>query len=245
MIRRIPTIAARRPVITAQSLACSIAIDGPTASGKTVVGREVAERLGIGFLDTGMIYRACTLAVLRAGADPEQPAVVIPIVMGIDLDMRWPAPATPRVYLAGEDVTPFLREPDVEQQVSLVSRIPEVRDELVRRQRAIASRQPVVMAGRDIGTRVLVEAETKLFLEASAEIRAQRRLADEIRAGRESSFEEVLAATLRRDTLDNSGARALHREQAASDAIVIETDAREVDQVVAACVSAYGCQGGR
>ena len=230
--------------IAPDPLARSIAIDGPTAAGKSVVGRAVAEQLDIGFFDTGLMYRACTLAVLRGHVDPDDAGTVLALVRELDLDMRWPDPTTPHIFLAGEDVTPDLRSPEVEQTVSLVSRIPAVRDELVRRQRAIASREPVVMAGRDIGTRVLTEARTKIFLDASSEIRARRRLGEELDAGRESSFETVLTATRRRDELDDSGHRAVRREQAADGAVIVDTDALGIDQVVAACVEAYHAANG-
>ena len=190
------------------------------------------------------MYRACTLAVLRDAIDPEHAAAVLVLVRALDLDMRWPDPTTPHIFLAGEDVTSELRSPDVERTVSLVSRIPEVRDELVRRQRAIAAREPVVMAGRDIGTRVLTEARTKIFLDASSETRARRRLGEELNAGRDSSFETVLTATRRRDDLDDSGHRAVRREQAAVDAGIVDTDALGIDQVVAACIDAYRTANG-
>lgn len=217
----------------------SIAIDGPTAAGKSVVGRAVADQLGIGFFDTGLMYRACTLAALRSGTDADDEAAVLALVASLDLDMRWPDPTTPHIFLGDEDVTSQLRSPEVEQNVSLVSRISEVRDELVRRQRAIASREPVVMAGRDIGTRVLTEARTKVFLDASSETRARRRLGEELDSGRNSSFEQVLVATRRRDELDDSGHRAVRREQAAEGAVIVDTDALGIDQVVEACLDAY------
>jgi cytidylate kinase len=141
--------------------------------------------------------------------------------------------------VADEDVTSELREPDVERTVSLVSRIPDVRDELVRRQRAIASREPVVMAGRDIGTRVLGEARAKIFLDASNEVRARRRLGEELDQGRDTSFERVLDETRRRDDLDDTGRRAVRREQAADDAVVIDTDPVGIDQVVERSVEIY------
>jgi cytidylate kinase len=191
-----------------------------------------------------MMYRGCTLAVLRAGVDPEDGDAVTSLVRSLDLDMRWVDPTTPRLYLDDADVTPELRTPEIEQSVSLVSRIPEVRNELVRRQRAIASREPVVMAGRDIGTRVLTEARTKVFLDASSEIRARRRLGEERDAGRDSSFEQVLTATRRRDELDDSGHRAVRAEQAAPDAVIIDTDLLGIDQVVEACVEAYRAANG-
>jgi cytidylate kinase len=185
------------------------------------------------------MYRACTLAVLRTNTDPENEAAVLALVTALELDMRWPDPTTPHIFLSEEDVTPALRAPEVEQTVSLVSRITQVRDELVRRQRTIASREPVVMAGRDIGTRVLTEARTKIFLDASSETRARRRLGEELDSGRDSSFEQVFVATRRRDELDDSGQRAVRREQAAEDATIVDTDAIGIDRVVEACIAAY------
>ena len=225
--------------ISDDSLLRSVAIDGPTASGKSVVGRALAEGLQIGFFDTGLMYRACTMAVLNSDVDPDDATAVTGLVKSLDLDMRWDEPTVPRIILAGTDVTEQLRTREIEQSVSLVSRIPEVRDELVRRQRTIAAREPVVMAGRDIGTRVLVEARTKIFLDASAEVRARRRLGEELDSGRQTNFDEVLNATRRRDELDNTGHRAIKREQAADDALVIDTDALGIDQVVEHSIAHY------
>lgn len=199
----------------------------------------LAERLGFGFFDTGMMYRGCTVAVLDAAIEPADEAAVSALVAGLDLDMRWPEPGEPRLFIAGNDVTDRLRAPEVEHAVSLISRIPQVRDELVRRQRALAAREPVVMVGRDIGTRVLKQARTKIFLDASLEVRARRRLGEELDSGRESTVERVIEETRRRDKLDATGKRAIRREQAASDALVIDTDALGIDDVVAACVEAY------
>ncbi len=227
------------PQTVSESLARSIAIDGATASGKSVVGRALAERLGCGFVDTGLMYRACTLAVLRAGIDPQDVAAVIALVRGLDLEVTWPDSVNPHISIDGVDVTSELRTPEIERTVSLVSRIPEVRDELVKRQRAFASREPLVMVGRDIGTRVLTEARTKIFLEASAEVRARRRLGEELDSGRPTTFEQVLAETRRRDELDMTGHRAIRREQAAPDAVVIDTDFYGIEEVVAACLEAY------
>ena len=222
-----------------ESVARSLALDGPTASGKSAVGRALAERLGFGFLDTGMMYRACTRAVFDAGIDPEDGDAVIARVRSASLDVTWPDPATPRVSVDGEDVTDGLREPAIEASVSLISRLPEVRDEMVRHQRAVAERSPVVMAGRDIGTRVLTGARAKIFLAASIEVRARRRLAEELAAGRETDLERVIEETARRDGLDQTGKRAIHPEQAAEDAIILDTDALGVAEVVASALEAY------
>ena len=223
----------------ARSIARSVAIDGPTASGKSAVGRAVARRLGYGFLDTGLMYRACTLAVLQSPVEPEDEEAVAALVRELDLDVQWPDPETPRVVIAGDDVSDRLREPEIEATVSLISRVPAVRNELVRRQRAFAERTPIVMAGRDIGTRVLTEARTKLFLDASLAVRAARRLAEERAAGRGSDLGRVSAETDRRDNLDSTGQRAIRPEQAAPDAVVIVTDDLDVDGVVARAVEAY------
>ncbi|MYA18871.1 MAG: (d)CMP kinase [Chloroflexi bacterium] len=223
-----------------ESVARSLALDGPTAAGKSAVGRALAERLGFGFLDTGMMYRACTRAVLAAGIDAEDSEAVIERVRTAGLDVEWPdEPTTPRVLVDGEDVTDGLREPEVEASVSLISRLPEVRDEMVRRQRAVAERSPVVMAGRDIGTRVLTDARAKIFLAASIEVRARRRLAEELAAGRETDLERVIEETARRDGLDQTGKRAIHPEQAAADALILDTDALSIDEVVAGALEAY------
>jgi CMP/dCMP kinase len=205
----------------------------------------VADRLTIGFVDTGLMYRACTLAVLEAGVDPQDGEAVVELVRGLALELEWPRELSqPHVVLAGEDVTAKLRTPEIERAVSFVSGVPSVRDELVRRQRAIADRSPIVMAGRDIGTRVLTEARTKIFLEASALVRAQRRLGEELDSGRQTTFERVLDETRRRDEMDNTGQRAIHREQAAEDAIVIDTDVLGIDEVVERCVDAYRAANG-
>jgi cytidylate kinase len=237
MIR--PVVRPWRRSITEDSIPRCAAIDGPTASGKSVVGRALANRLTLGFFDTGLMYRACALGVLRTGVDPGSEHEVTAVVRGLDLDISWPEPTDPRLILGGEDVTGQLRAREVEATVSLVSRVSEVRAELVRRQRAIAAREPVVMAGRDIGTRVLPEARTKIFLDASMEVRARRRLGEEQERGMDSTFEGVLAATQSRDHLDDSGDRAVRREQAAADAIIIDTDEVGIDQVVERCVEAY------
>ena len=236
----VPEHAAPEAVITTtDTLARSLAIDGPTASGKSVVGRALAERLGLGFVDTGLMYRACTLAVIEAGIDAGDAAAVTALVRAIELDMFWPEPSAPRVTLSGVDVTSALRTPEIERTVSQVSGIPEVRDELVRRQRGLAARSPIVMAGRDIGTRVLTEARTKVFLEASEQVRARRRLGEEVESGRQTNFDRVLDETRRRDEADSTGHRAIRREQAATDALVIDTDALGIDEVVERCTAAY------
>lgn len=155
------------------------------------------------------------------------------------MELRWRDPSTPRVLIDGSDVTDRLRGPEIEGSVSIISRIPEVRDELVQRQRVLAETTPIVMAGRDIGTRVLTEARAKIFLDASTEVRSRRRLGEERDAGRNSTFEVVLQETRRRDEMDSTGHRAIRAEQAAADALIIDTDALGIDEVVGLCVQTY------
>jgi len=185
------------------------------------------------------MYRACTYAVREAGIDAADPVAVTALVRSLDLELHWPEPSTPHVRLVGAEITQLLRTPEIERLVSLVSRVPEVRDEMVLRQRATARREPIVMAGRDIGTRVLVEARTKIFLDASTEVRARRRLGEEQVSGRDSTFDQVLDETRRRDDLDSTGKRAIRPEQAAPDALIIDTDPLGIDQVVERCIEHY------
>ena len=158
-----------------------IAIDGPTASGKSVIGRQISQRLGIPFCDTGLMYRAATLSVLEAGISPREPNKVVEWLENLDLDLRWESPEVPIILLNAVPVNDQLRMPEIEQTVSLIAKLPAVRSLLVERQRSVAIRQAVVMVGRDIGTVVLPEAKTKIFLDASIEVRARRRFADQIR----------------------------------------------------------------
>lgn len=199
----------------------TIAIDGPVASGKSAIGRMLAQRLGYRFVDTGAMYRALTWLALDRGIDlaDEQALVDLALQADIKLDSQG-------VVIDGHDVTSLLRALEVEKGVSLVARVPGVRQVLVAKQRQMAQGGAVVMAGRDIGTVVLPDAELKLYLAASAEERARRRYLESNGA----DYEEVLAELKRRDRIDSERALA---HQPASDARIIETDGLGVDQVLA------------
>ena len=216
-----------------------IAIDGPTASGKSVIGRQISQRLGIPFCDTGLMYRAATLSVLEAGISPREPNKVVEWLENLDLDLRWESPEVPIVLLNAVPVNDQLRMPEIEQTVSLIAKLPAVRSLLVERQRSVAIRQAVVMVGRDIGTVVLPEAKTKIFLDASIEVRARRRFADQIEAGHTMTAQEVREATFQRDQADDTGKRSIRPEQAADDAIVIFTDDLSEHQVLDRCLDLY------
>ncbi len=159
-------------------LASIIAIDGPAGSGKSTVGQQLAQRLDYLYFDTGVMYRAMTLACLRGGTPVDDQGAVEALAQRVAIDVRAPTVEDGRQYdvlLEGEDVTWDLRAPEVEGSVSLVSAYPGVRRAMSARQREIGLRGKVVMVGRDIGTVVLPEADLKVYLDASVKERARRR----------------------------------------------------------------------
>ena len=206
-----------------------IAIDGPAASGKTSVGRAIARQCGFGFLDTGLMYRAFTLAAIRSGIAPENEEACA--LLAGDLPMRVEASDDTRVFLGEEDVTPLLRSPEVEGQVSAYSAIAGVRAAMVEQQRAIAQAGNVVLAGRDIGTVVLPDAPLKLFLTASEDERARRRSLQASEWGEDVSAEASQAAIGGRDRIDSS--RAASPLRPARDAVTIDTTGKSLEDVVA------------
>ena len=185
------------------------------------------------------MYRAATLAVIRSDVGIEDAAAIVSLLQEIKLDIHWNDPAVPEVMLNDLHVNRELREPLVEQQVSAVAKLPDVRSLLVERQRYFASENPIIMVGRDIGKVVLAEARTKLFLNASLEVRSARRHADQIRAGRDFSLDQVTEATDRRDNADDTGSRSIRPEQAADDALVIVTDLLTEEEVTERCLEHY------
>ncbi len=202
-----------------------IAIDGPVASGKSAIGRMLAQQLGYRFVDTGAMYRALTWLTLDRGIDLADEGALVDLVLQADIQLD-----SQRVVIDGHDVIPMLRLPEVEKGVSLVARVLGVRQVLVARQRQMAQGGAMVMAGRDIGTVVLPDAELKLYLAASVEERARRRYLESMPDGEEASYQHVLAELERRDRIDSERALA---HQPASDARIIETDGLGIDQVLA------------
>jgi CMP/dCMP kinase len=186
----------------------TIAMDGPAASGKSTVGRLLAEKLNYVMLDTGFMYRAVTLAALNAGLNLEDETAVTQLAAALNLNVLPAAGhADGRHYTAllnGADVTWALRTPEIDANVSLVSSYQGVRQEMVRRQREFGQRGGIVMVGRDIGTVVMPDAPLKLYITASAEERARRRWRDRQAQGHPDSFEAILADVKRRDAFDSS-----------------------------------------
>ncbi len=221
------------------NLAHSIAIDGPTASGKTTLGKGLADSLKIGFFDTGLMYRAATLSVIDNTIDLQDIQSIVQHVQGVDLKVIWNIFSKPEIKLNGTNVTEKLRKKTIEDNVSTISKIPEIRTLMVEYQRNHAKLSPIVMAGRDIGTRVLVEANIKFFLHAPAEIRATRRMEELNHIGDSRSFEDVLEQTLQRDNQDQTGKRAITIEQAADDATIVETADLSIQELINFCSDIY------
>ncbi|HEV2780781.1 MAG TPA: (d)CMP kinase [Actinophytocola sp.] len=202
-----------------------VALDGPSGTGKSTVARRLAGLLGARYLDTGSMYRAVTLAVLRAGADPADEARVIPIAEAVDLRVGTD-PAAPTVHIGDEDVAHEIRGGPVTRAVSAVSAIARVRELLVADQRAIIEREldrgaGIVVEGRDIGTVVAPGAALKIFLTASSDARARRRARQDTAEGRMSTVDEARRDVDRRDRLDSS--RSASPLRAAEDAVAVDT----------------------
>ncbi|AWB83973.1 (d)CMP kinase [Corynebacterium liangguodongii] len=212
-----------------------VAVDGPSGTGKSTTCRALAKELDAKYVDTGAMYRVATLAVLRAGIDPADSSAVIEATRELPLEVA-DDPDSTEVVLAGEDVSREIRGPEVTRSVSAVSAIPEVRENLVALQRSLAARaHRAIVEGRDIGTVVLVDAPVKVFLTASAEVRARRRFDQDVAAGREVDFDTVLADVQRRDELDSS--RAVSPLKPAEDATIIDTSEMDRDEVLAALIA--------
>lgn len=218
-----------------------IAVDGSAASGKSTVGRLLARRLRYRFLDTGIMYRAVTWAALGRGVDVHDADALTRLASAIDLRVDLPHPDSPddaRIIIDGRDVTDLLRSPEVDENVSFVSRVAGVREALVRRQQEIAANGRIVMAGRDIGTVVLPGAELKVYLDASPEERARRRHADFVRSGRQATEDDVFQDLRRRDQIDSE--RDVSPLRAADDAVRITTDGMTTEDVLARVMELVG-----
>lgn len=218
----------------------TVAIDGPAASGKSTVGEAIARELGYLFLDTGLMYRAFTLAAQRADIPATDAERCTAFARNLDLRVRVGHPTV--ILLDGEDVTEGLRTPAVEAEVSGYSAIAGVRAEMVRLQREVAMDGGAVLAGRDIGTVVLPDADVKLFLTATEEARAHRRQAQAAAnwgaTGTEERTKNEIAG---RDRVDSS--RAVSPLEPAKDAVVLDTSEMTLDEVLARAMDEVRCAG--
>ncbi len=211
----------------------TIAIDGPAASGKTTIGNLIANKLGFLCLDTGIMYRAVAFQALKQGLDVFDDTTVSQLAEKIRIEIRPSKLDDGRqfdVIINGEDHTWEIRSPEVNQVVSEVSAYPRVREAMTRLQREIARNGRIVMIGRDIGTVVLPQAEMKIYLEASVEVRAQRRYIEELARDKEVCLNDIEDSLRHRDEIDSG--RAVAPLKPAEDAVVINSDHMTVFEVV-------------
>ena len=213
----------------------SVAIDGPSGAGKSSLAKAAAAQLGILYVDTGAMYRSIGYYMFQNGIDPENASDVIAALPSVCVAMRYGEDGLQRMLLNGEDVTDAIRLPEISQYASKVSAIPAVRAFLLDTQRDMAKAQSVIMDGRDIATVVLPDADVKIYLTASAQVRAQRRMKELAQRGTPSSFAEVLRDMEARDDAD------MHRETAplcqAEDAVLLDTSELDFEQSCQALLS--------
>lgn len=209
-----------------------IAIDGTAGSGKSTIGKLLADYLNYLFVDTGVMYRAVTLIALEKGIDISDELQVSHLAEGLDISIAVPSVDDGRdcdVIIGDRDVTWDIRSAAVDNHVSMVAAFPGVRKILSKKQREIGLQGDVVMMGRDIGTVILPEADLKIFLEASLEERANRRYRERVARGEKVDYESILSVMRERDQIDSN--RDVAPLVAAADAIVIDTDGLSIDEV--------------
>ena len=212
-----------------------VALDGPGSSGKSSVGAAAAREVGYRFCDTGLLYRAVTWLAEARGVPVDDPEGLVDLVAGVEL-AEDAAGRLERVHVDGVDHTADVRGPAVDSAVSAVSAVPEVRAALLTRQRDLAAGGGIVMAGRDIGTVVLPDADLKIYLDASVDERARRRAEERGLDPDAPAGIAILEALRRRDRLDTT--RAVAPLRVAPDARVITTDGNTFEQTVDAVVGA-------
>ena len=210
----------------------SIAIDGPSGAGKSSLARRCATAFGFLYVDTGAIYRTVGLAAMRGAIDRRSEEAVKAILPTLRIEMRYSEEGEQRMFLNGEDVSDEIRLPEVSIAASDVSALPAVRAFLLEMQRGFARDYSVVMDGRDIGTVVLPDADLKVFLTASAEERAKRRVSQLLMQGIKEDYETVLADIRYRDEQDMNRETAPLKQ--AEDAVLLDTTELDVDESFAA-----------
>ena len=210
----------------------NIAIDGPAGAGKSTIARRLAKELGYYYVDTGAIYRTVAYFLDLLGISPKDVDGVERYIDELTVEIEYDEEGKQHMLMNGMDVTDDIRTPDISQKASLVSAHAMVREMLLDMQRDVAKKHNVIMDGRDIGTVVLPRATVKIFLTASAEVRAQRRTDEMLAKGQQANFQQVLKDIQQRDYQDS------HREIAplkrAKDAVLLDTSELDIDGVIAA-----------
>ena len=210
----------------------TIAIDGPAGAGKSTIARALAKELGYYYVDTGAIYRTVAYFLDLLGVSPKDVDGVERYLDELTVEIEYDEEGKQHMLMNGMDVTDDIRTPDISQKASLVSAHGIVRDMLLDMQRDVAKKHNVIMDGRDIGTVVLPRATVKIFLTASAEVRAQRRLEEMQAKGQQGNFKQVLADIQQRDYQDSH--RAIAPLKRAKDAVLLDTSELDIDGVIAA-----------
>ena len=211
-----------------------IAIDGPAGSGKSTIAKRVANQLGFIYCDTGAMYRTATVMALRKGLKLDDEAAIMAALKPLTITFK-PAPEGQLVFMDGEDVTLAIRQEDATNNVSQVSALPKVREEMVKRQRAIAAASDIVMDGRDIGTTVLPNAAVKIFMIASVQKRAERRYKENVEKGIMTPVAVLAEEIEARDHKDST--RAVSPLRKAADAVEIDSSNMTIDQEVAEIIA--------
>ena len=206
----------------------AVAVDGPSGAGKSTLSRRCAAAFGFIYVDTGAIYRSIGLAAFRKGIDRENEAEVMEMLPQIEVKMAYDESGEQKMFLNGEDVSKEIRLPEISACASQVSAHPKVREYLLEMQRKMARENNVIMDGRDIGTVVLPDAELKIFLTASAEARARRRMLELQQKGLNVKFEQVLEDIEQRDKKDTE--RAAAPLKAAEDSVLVDTSELDFEQ---------------
>ena len=206
-----------------------IAIDGPSGAGKSSVAKALSKKMGIVYVDTGALYRTVGYYIRSVGADPKSADEVTPHLKDINIEVKYEN-GTQCVYLNGENLGDKIREPEISMYASAVSAIPAVRAFLLETQKSVARANNVVMDGRDIGTVILPDAEVKVFLTASVECRAMRRVLELKEKGMEAKYEDVLAEMIERDNNDRN--RDVAPAVAAEDAVVLDNSELTMEQTL-------------
>ena len=209
----------------------SIAIDGPAGAGKSTIAKRLAKELGYYYVDTGAIYRTVAYFMDLLGIAPKDVDGVTRYIDELTIEIEYDEEGQPHMIMNGMDVTGDIRSPDISQKASLISAHAVVRDMLLDMQRDVARKHNVIMDGRDIGTVVLPRANVKIFLTASAEVRAQRRHLELQAKGSKDSFEKVLAEIKQRDHQDST--REIAPLKQAKDALLVDTSDMDIDAVIA------------
>ena len=211
-----------------------IAIDGPAGSGKSTVSKMIAKRLGLLYIDTGAMYRALTLKAMRRKLDLKDEAALAALARSTKVGLE-PSGVTLKVTLDGEDVTGLIRTPELTNNVKYIARVPDVRGEMVRLQRAIGEASGAVLEGRDIGTVVFPDATYKFYLDADVEERARRRHKELLESGQSIGLEEIKKDVVVRD--DSDMKRSVGALKRSPDAILIDTTSLTIDEVVEKLIS--------